>query len=158
MASNDQCEKYPDIYQTPQGSKDEIDKIKAENLKAERIYTAVKHVLENDFDFKTLPPDPQSFPGALKGKDKAQAVAIIGMIRAEWEDPSNGKSIPNTDDLLVKLPGKDEYIVIDRRFVDSVVDAVKEYTASSDLFNNVFDLMLAEAAGGVPATQPPKHS
>jgi hypothetical protein len=92
----------------------------------------------------------------LKGKDRAQVVAILGLIHADnWEDPSNGKISPNTDDILVKGAGKDEFIVIDRRFIDAVVDAVKEYTASSDLYNNVFDLMLAEAAEGVPAQQPP---
>ena len=156
MASHDECEKYPDIYQTPKGSKDEVAKITAENLKNERIYMAVKHVLESDFDFKTLPPEPVAFPGMLKGKDRAQVVAILGLIHADnWEDPSNGKISPNTDDILVKGAGKDEFIVIDRRFIDAVVDAVKEYTASSDLYNNVFDLMLAEAAEGVPAQQPP---
>jgi hypothetical protein len=156
MANQNECEKYPDIYQTPTGSKEEVDRIKRENEKNERIYMAIKSVLETDFDFKALPPDPQSFPGGLKGKEKAQVVSIVGLIKTEWEDPSNGKFSPNTDDAVVKGAGKDEYFVIDRRFIDSVVDAVKEYTSSSDLFNNVFDLMLAEAAGGVPATPPHK--
>lgn len=156
MANQDECERYPDIYQTPKGSKDEIAKINAENLKNERIYMAVKHVLESDFDFKSLPQDPQTFPGTLKGKDKSQVVAIIGLIHADnWEDPTNGKSSPNTDDVLIKGAGKDEHFVIDRRFIDAVVDAVKEYTGSSELYNNVFDLMLAEAAEGVLANRPP---
>jgi hypothetical protein len=159
MANPDDCEKYPDIYQTPKGSKDEIAKINAENLKNERIYMAVKHVLEGDFDFKPLPQDPQDFPGTLKGKDKAQVVAILGLIHADnWEDPSNGKVSANTDDAVVKGAGKDDYFVIDRRFIDAVVDAVKEYTASSELYNNVFDLMLAEAAEGVLANRPPSKA
>ena len=156
MANQDECEKYPDIHQTPTGSPEERAKIEATNLKNERIYMAVKHVLESDFDFNGVPHDPTSFPGTLKGKDRAQVAAILGLIHADnWEDPSNGKISPNTDDLLVKGAGKDEFFVIDRRFIDAVVDAVKEYTASSDLYNNVFELMLAEAAEGVSATRPP---
>jgi len=159
MANNDDCEKYPDIYQAPKGSAEERAKIEAQNHKNERIYMAIKHVLEKDFDFKALPADPVSFPGTLKGKDRAQVAAIVGVIHADnWEDPSNGKASPNSDDIVVRGAGKDESFVIDRRFIDAVVDAVKEYTAASDLYNNVFELMLAEAAEGVSATRPPSKA
>jgi hypothetical protein len=150
MANND-CEKYPDIYESPPDKPAfERERIEERNKRNANIYMAIKAVLEKDFGIKTMPPEPDKFPGGLKGKELAQVTAILGIIHADnWEDPSNGKSEANTDDSFVD--GK----VIDRRFVDAVVEAVKEYTASSDLYNNVFTLMLAEAAEGVSPTRPP---
>jgi hypothetical protein len=150
-----ECEEYPDIYRPiPPGTpSDEAKKIETQNEVNERLYLAVRYVLRRDFDLKdAIPAEPKSFPGKLSDEDKAQFVGILGLIHADnWEDPSNGKRAPGPDDVLVRGDGKNETFVIDRRFIDSVVDAVKEYTASSELFNNVYKLMREEAGTGPDA-------
>ena len=145
------CEHFYDVYEKPgtQTGKD-LEELNKRNKRNARIYKAVRVVLEKDFNIKSMPPRPEDFPGGLKDKEKdlAQVVAILGVIHADnWQDPSNGKTSPNPDDLL----DEDKHVV-DRRFVDAVVDAVKEYTSASDLFSNVFELMLAEAAEGPSST------
>lgn len=159
MTTTQDCEEYPDIYRPiPSGTpKDEAAKQKAQNDKHERLYLAVRHVLKRDFDFKDrIPEEPQNFPGQLSDKDKAQFVSILGIIHTEWEDPTNGKDLPGPDDVLVRGDARNETFVIDRRFIDSVVDAVKEYTSSSELFNNVFKLMREEAAEGLDSSTKPR--
>jgi hypothetical protein len=153
MATQQECEEYPDIFRPiPSGTpKDEAAKLKADNDRNERLYLAVRQVLKRDFDFKDrIPEEPQNFPGQLSTKDKAQFTAILGIIHADnWEDPSNGKTAAGPDDIIVRGDAKNENFIIDARFVEAVVDAVKEYTASSDLFNNVYALMRDEASVGV---------
>ncbi|MEO8551202.1 MAG: hypothetical protein ABI678_14565 [Kofleriaceae bacterium] len=156
MATQPECKHFNDIYEKPPklngdnpSSKKDHDAVVDRNNRNARIYRAVAVVLEKNF--KTILPDkPEDFPGKLEDQDLAKASAILGLILADnWQDPSNGKTLANADD----LPGKDG--VIDRRFIDAVVDAVKEYTTASDLYNNVFKLMIAEAAEGpsaAPAT------
>ena len=153
MATQQECEEFPDIFKPiPSGMpRDEAAKIKAENDRNERLYLAVRQVLKRDFDFRDrIPEEPQNFPGQLSSKDKAQFTGILGIIHADnWEDPSNGKESPGADDIVVRGDAKNENFVIDRRFIDAVVEAVKEYTASSELFNNVYALMREEASNGL---------
>ena len=148
-----ECEVFPDIFKPiPSGTpKDVSDKLKKENDRAERLYLAVRLVLQRDFDFgERVPEEPKDFPGKLQTKEKAQFVGILGIILADnWEDPTNGKDLPGPDDIVVRGDSKNENFVVDRRFIDAVVDAVKEYTASSDLYNNVYDLMRDEASRGL---------
>jgi hypothetical protein len=152
MATQVECKHFNDVYEKPP---EVIPKnpasVEAHRLVVERndrnakIYGAVQAVLENNFKI-VLPDKAEDFPGKLEGTDLAKAVAILGLIHADnWQDPSNGKTVPTSED----LSGKDG--VIDRRFIDAVVDAVKEYTTASDLYNNVFKLMIAEAAEGPSA-------
>jgi len=162
------CLQFHDIFESPQGKpKDVALQIKQRNTRNELIYKAVRHVLKHDFDFKDrIPVEPTSFPTAqLADSDRAQFIAILGIIQADnWEDPRNGKERPSVDDVFVDGteagstatwdwkgdPGKPiTEFVIDRRFVDAVVEAVKEYTASSKLFNNVYKLMREEASEGL---------
>jgi hypothetical protein len=156
MANKDDCDKFPDIYQKlPNPAPPENDPVRIRHDQQVARYRAIKAVLENDFNFKDLPHDAVDFPGKLQGDDLARVCAIFGIINADnWQDPSNGKVKPNADD--IQLDGANGP-VIDRRFIDAVVDAVKEYTSSSTLYNHVFSLMTAEAAkGGPQATQPTK--
>lgn len=149
MAKQSVCDRFNDVFEQipPNATKVEKKAIEDRNRTNARIYHAVKDVLERDFSIKTMPPSPEQFPGGLKDskEDLAKVTAILGLIHADnWQDPANGKTVPNTDDIV----GTDGSI-IDRRFIDAVVDAVKEYTTASKLFNNVFELMIAEAAEGV---------
>jgi hypothetical protein len=149
----DQCLQYQDIFEEiPSGtSAEETKTIKARNEKNERLYKAVRYVLKNNFDLKdAIPEDPKSFATAkLADADRAQFIAILGLMQADnWDDPRNGKERPSPDDLLYPGHSKETAFVIDRRFVDAVVDAVKEYTAASKLFNNVFALMRDESSEG----------
>ena len=150
------CKDFYDIYDSsgdkkeghpePKLTDEERAALKDKNDRNEKLYRAVAEILKEDFKI-VLPPDPKQFPGSLKGEALAQAVAILGIIQADnWQDPANGKTSPNSEDRPI---GKHD--VIDRRFIDAVVDAVKEYTSSSHLYNRVFELMLAEAAQGVQA-------
>ena len=149
MANNSDCDKFPDIYDPlPIPEPPPTDPAQHRFKQQQAIYRAVKTVLENDFKFKDIPNEPKDFPGKLTGDALARVCAIFGIINADnWQDPSNGKTKPNTDD--VQLDGTTGP-VIDRRFIDAVVDAVKEYTSSAGLFNDVFTLMQAEAAMGAP--------
>ena len=151
MANNSDCDKFPDIYEplNPDAKKGDPEYVRFERQEAR--YRAVKKVLEDDFKFKDVPNEGKDFPGKLTGDGLARMCAIFGIINADnWQDPSNGKTKPNTDDFQFPgvngVPGD----VIDRRFIDAVVDAVKEYTSSAGLFNDVFTLMQAEAAMGAP--------
>lgn len=156
MANHNECARFNDVHEEPgnQTSDEERKKLVERNEENARIYAAVREVLEKDFAIKSMPQKPEQFPGGLKGKELAQISAILGIIHADnWKDPSNGKKSPNTDDIV-----GEGGTVIDRRFIDAVVDAIKEYTAASDLFNNVFELMIAEAAEGVSPARSPGSS
>lgn len=151
----DQCMQFQDIHEgIPDGTSEEMTKtIKRRNKKNARLYRAVRHVLKHNFDLKdAVPEHPKDFAQAsskLNPDDTSQFIAILGLIKADnWDDPSNGKEKPSPDDLMHTGPGDDMTFVIDRRFVDAVVEAVKEYTAASKLFNNVYKLMRDEAAEG----------
>jgi hypothetical protein len=155
MATQVECKHFNDIYEKPPkpvpgnpSSERDHQGLIDRNLRNAKIYRAVAVVLEKNFK-TVLPAEPEHFPGDLKDNDLAKASAILGLIHADnWQDPSNGKTLANADD----LPGKDG--VIDRRFIEAVVDAVKEYTSASDLYNNVFKLMIAEAAEGFSPPAP----
>jgi hypothetical protein len=151
----EQCLQFRDIYEheeTPSGaSPDEIKAIKARNEENERVYKAVRYVLKHNFDLKdAIPEDPKSFATAkLADADVAQFIAILGLMKADnWSDPRNGKVKASVDDLTYPGHSTETSFVIDRRFVDTVVEAVKEYTAASKLFNNVYKLMRDEANEG----------
>lgn len=155
MANHNDCDLFNDVYEKPRdnASTTELAALKERNAANSRIYFAVRKVLEKNFNITTMPPEPDKFPGGLKGDSLAQVSAILGIIHADnWQDPSNGKTSPNTDDMQA-----DDKHVIDRRFIDAVVDAVKSYTSSSDLYKKIFQLMVAEAGQGVsPAPNSPK--
>lgn len=149
----EQCLQYHDIYEEiPSGASDqEAQAIKDRNQKNGRLYKAVRYVLKQNFDLKdTLPEEPKSFATAkLSDTDRAQFIAILGIIHADnWDDPRNGKDRPSTDDVVYPGHSAETAFVIDRRFIDAVVEAVKEYTAASKLFNNVYKLMRDEATEG----------
>jgi hypothetical protein len=146
MTMAEQCVQFPDIFeQIPKGTpKDERKIIEERNAKNERLYKAVRYILKTNFDLKDqIPAEPEDFAGAqLSSTERAQFVAILGIIQADnWDDPRNGKDKPSVDDAYVRGDKGEAAFVIDRRFIDAVVEAVKEYTASSKLFNNVYELM-----------------
>jgi hypothetical protein len=156
----EQCLQYQDIHEEiPSGaSADEVRAIKKRNEKNERLYKAVRYVLKHNFDLKdAIPEDPKSFATAkLSDGDRAQFIAILGLIQADnWDDPRNGKERPSTDDAMYPGHSVETSFVIDRRFIDAVVEAVKEYTAASKLFNNVYKLMRDEATEGFDK---PRHA
>jgi hypothetical protein len=157
MANNSDCDTFPDIYDPlPNPEPPATDPAQVRYKQQQAIYRAVKKVLEDDFKFKDIPNEPKDFPGKLTGDNLSRVCAIFGIINADnWLDPSNGKIKPNTDD--VQLDGVNGP-VIDRRFIDAVVDAVKEYTSSAALFNDVFTLMQAEAAKGAPTASNSKST
>lgn len=161
MATND-CEDYPDIFEEPKANAtaEERARFKEKNDSRERIYLAVRDVLRKDFGISGIPEEPQNFKGStMKDEDRAQFTAILGLILADnWDDPTNGKTEPGADDRMHRGDAKNERFVIDRRFIEAVVDAVKEYTASSELFNKVFKLMRAEAAEGLNKPRTPSPS
>jgi len=155
----EQCLQYQDIHEEfPSGASEEVRQaIHDRNEKNARLYRAVRWVLKKNFDVKdAIPEDPKSFATAkLADPDVAQFIAILGIIKADnWDDPSNGKEAPSSDDLMFRGASPKASFVIDRRFVNAVVEAVKEYTASSDLFNNVYKLMRDEAAEGFGKPKP----
>lgn len=155
----EQCLQYQDIHEEiPSGASEDVrHTIQLRNEKNDRLYRAVRWVLKKNFDVKdAIPEDPKSFATAkLADSDVAQFIAIIGLIKADnWDDPTNGKDSPSSDDLMFRGPNAKTSFVIDRRFVNAVVEAVKEYTAASDLFNNVYKLMRDEAAEGFGKPKP----
>ncbi|MFT3696810.1 MAG: hypothetical protein QM831_26955 [Kofleriaceae bacterium] len=156
----DECKIYNDVYEKPPEKDSErklsdhdLELLNERNKANAKLYRASVKVLKDDFGI-VLPQEPTQFPGTLTGNELARAVAVLGIIHADnWQDPSNGKTIANSDDFIA-----DDKTVIDRRFIDAVVDAVKEYTAQSALYNNVFKLMSAEAAEGSASAPPAQKS
>lgn len=168
------CLHFHDIYENPKDKPKDLQKeIRRRNFNNELIYKAVRYVLKNDFDlFKSaaassttptcmIPVEPSDFaPEKLSDNERVQFIGILGILQADnWEDPRNGKEKPSLDDVFVA--GDDAgstappdggpaitRFVIDRRFIDAVVEAVKEYTASSKLWSNVYQMMRAEASEG----------
>jgi hypothetical protein len=147
--ADETCLQYPDIYEELPGDATEL--MKEKHAGKVRVYRAVRHVLKENFNLGgSIPEDPKGFATAapkLPRADVAQFAGILGLIKADnWEDSTNSKAKPSADDLT--YPNVEKF-VIDRRFVEAVVEAVKEYTAASKLFNKVYDLMHDEAAKGL---------
>ncbi|MBX3160374.1 MAG: hypothetical protein KF773_30700 [Deltaproteobacteria bacterium] len=146
------CLQFHDIWEKPSGQTGEAkDKLDERNAVSAKLYRAVRFVLRANFHLSdTVPEEPDAFATAHLGDaDRAQFVGILGLIRADnWTDPTNGKTRPSTDDLYFRGHTEKQSFVIDRRFVDAVVEAVKEYTANSALFHNVYKLMRDEALAG----------
>jgi hypothetical protein len=147
----DQCLQFNDVFEVPSGSDEDQKNATKRNERNDKLYRAVRYVLKTNFDLKdNIPEDPKSFATAqLPDTDRAQFIGILGLIQADnWTDPSNGKIKQSPDDLFYRGATLETSFVIDRRFVDAVVEAVKEYTASSKLFNNIYKLMRDEAVAG----------
>jgi hypothetical protein len=148
MQSKDKdCEEFPDIYKRApdNATKAQREQIKRQNELHERMYWAVRYVLQKDFGFQIdLPEHPRDFPGNLDDRERAQFAAIYGILLADnYQDPSLGKSKPVGDDIIIKAPegAQQSTILIARRFADAVVAAVQEYTARAQLFNKVFGFL-----------------
>jgi hypothetical protein len=139
------CPSFPDIFQpTPHGaSAEERKRIKRLNDERERVYRAVRHVLESNFGFRdALPAEPKDFPGSVDANGTARFCAVYGQLLADnWNDPSLGRSTALADDLIVSGGAGQDAVIVSRRFVDAVVEAVKEHAAHAKLFLNVFGFL-----------------
>jgi len=155
MIHNPKCDSFPDIWQDPRG-----DEAKRQaNIAHRRVYQAARYILTHDFrrDLEDkIPKEPKDFPGnpsQLLEEDIAMMVAVHGILIADNWDPSMGKTTPTQGDLPEKVDG----MVVDRRFVEATVAAVKEYTSQNDLFNQCFQLLKTETAPPpAPATTYPE--
>ena len=153
---DDNCLQFQDIherYPSKDPPKEVRDAVDERNRKNHLVYRAVRWVLTKNFHLNAaIPEKPQDFATAatkLPPADVTQFTAILGLMRADnWDNPTNGKTKASEDDLTYRGANEDTSFVIDRRFVDAVVEAVKEFTAASDLFNNVYTLMRDEATEG----------
>jgi len=159
MTHNPKCDSFPDIWQDPGTPVDETKR--QANIAHRRVYQAARYILIHDFrrDLENkIPREPKDFPGnpsQLSDEDIALVVAVHGILIADNWDPSMGKMTPTQGDLPEKVDG----MVVDRRFVEATVAAVKEYTSQNDLFNQCFRLLKTETApSAAPPTYPPKYT
>lgn len=114
---------------------------------------------------RIIPPDPKDFPAdesILNKELKCAFASIYGMMNADnFIDPSLGRyGEANGKDILIKDPpeldGPDSSEVIgvieeasfraDRRFVEKVVDCVKEFNANRELYCTVLDVVIDESS------------
>jgi len=166
------CYKFPDIWLDliPAPTDSESQKKRAEDsARRARLYAATLTVLTKNFCVETrnIPVKPKDFeydtdqadtarhgPAAKKYKqDIVEMASIIGLLLASgWEDPSIGKTHSDDGDLDDQKTWDGKTFIADRRFVDAVVAAVKEYTAYETakdkidgLFTRTFDLLVKKA-------------
>jgi hypothetical protein len=145
-ASTDkECPKFPDIFESlqgvPEGKKEEV---RQRNEQRERVYRAVRHLLKEHFGFDDgAPPEPRQFPSARMNEAQiARFTAVYGqMVADNWTDPSLGRPVPGTDDIEIDGGSNSPRIVVARRFIDAVVEAVQDYTANADLFKKVYGFL-----------------
>jgi len=140
-----ECPRFPDIYESLQGVPEaKKEEVRQRNQQRERVYRAVRHILKENFGFDDgVPPEPSHFPGSrMTDAQIARFTAVYGQIVADnWTDPSLGRPFPGTDDIEVDGGGNSPRIVVARRFIDAVVEAVQDYTAHADLFKKVFGFL-----------------
>jgi hypothetical protein len=144
----DSCAKFPDIFEDipDHARRDERERIEAANKQHERLYRAVRYILIHNFGLKDgVPVNPRDFAGSpnLTQNERARFAGVYGQILADnWTDPSLGRQFKVDGDLEVPGPdGKDDVILVSRRFVDATVSAVQEYAANTELFHKVFGFM-----------------
>jgi hypothetical protein len=165
------CYKFPDIWLDliPAPADKDSQRIrKEEKERRARVYAATLSVLTNnfcvhdvnipvhpqDFEYDTDKADSAKHPATAKKykQDILEMASIIGLLLGGgWEDPSMGKTKPVDGDLEAKTWDGNPFVA-DRRFVDAVVAAVKEYTAyetvkagTVGLFARTFDLLVQKA-------------
>lgn len=158
MTDDSMCDSFPDIYQQPPPPGDpNYDKIVRANEAHRKVYQAARYILINDFrPGLAIPLLPQDFPGNvgdLSEAEIAMVTAVHGMLISDNWDPTMGKSKPSQGDLTIDVNGS--RMVVDRRFIDATVAAVKEYTSENDLFNQCFELLKTEAETKPPGPPSP---
>jgi hypothetical protein len=149
-----ECLEFPDIYETPPKQGPDQARIEKLNAQRARLYRAVRYILNENFGFRDgVPADPSHFPGSrLNASETARFCAVYGQLLAEnWTDPSLGRQVPADGDLLVG--SGDTAIIVTRRFVEAVVDAVKNHAANAQLFLNVFGFLRDTGADAAESRQ-----
>ncbi len=148
------CERYEDLLAMyPQGaSKKERDNYDKANKIRVRFFRAVRYLLKNRFAFAGQIPDPPDPPlskkelaeDLLHGLDdpqKTNFLAVAGYLLANsLADPLAGKTEETLgpDDIKKDKDDTGHPVYIARRFVDAAVDAVQEYNAHKDLYQEVY--------------------
>src|SRR5262245_8518810 len=154
MASDN--ETHPDLYRDPSKILDpaELNKVIEGNVRHERLYQAVKYVLNEELGLlkHTLPERFDHYPSKdMSREQRAQFGAVYGIMVADnFEDPSLGKKKRSSDDALtppytsVATPGKThkDTVIVTRRFANAVVEAVQEHTSRAKLYESVYKFML----------------
>ena len=160
MSNKTVCEEYPDIFRKPPpgASTSEVTRIHAQNEEQNRLYQAIRYLLENDFGIRGLPALSRDFPGSLYDDEKARFLAVYGLLCADkYTDPSLGKDKQASDDQVFEaddLLGRRRPVIIARRFADAVVRSVQEYTARAELFKKVFTYLKQEGRSSTPPSHP----
>jgi hypothetical protein len=162
MAHNPACDSFPDIWQDPGPITDpNHDAVVKANELHGKVYKAARYILVSDFNAPPVIPEaPEDFPGnpgQLTDSQIAMMATVHGVLTADDREPTMGKlkPVPGNGDLYIDVGGGAQ-IVVDKRFVDATVAAVKEYTTQAPLFNKCFDELKAESVqGGAPQAQPP---
>jgi hypothetical protein len=153
-----ECPKFPDIYESLQDVQEPRKKeVRERNEQRERVYRAVRHILKENFGFDDgVPAEPRHFPGSrMTDPHIARFTAVYGQIVADnWTDPSLGRPAPGADDIEVDGGGNSPPIVVARRFIDAVVEAVQDYTAHADLFRRVFGFLRETGTDGDHHSRP----
>jgi hypothetical protein len=141
------CDQFPDIFThlPKNASPQEINTTNTNNDAQQKLYTAVRFLLLNRFNYQGQLPDLTE-DVECRGNDPAFPffISVYGMLISDsFTDPSMNKTVSGSDDLRIPNATNDpaKAIIIARRFVDQVVQLVAEFQASSDLFTNVYKLL-----------------
>src|SRR6266545_2783391 len=90
-ADETKCDPFPDLYRTPSGTPDEKKAIEDGNALHQKLYSAVAHILVNDFRFNPkIPHLASGFPGTLSPDDEQPFfLGVYGLLLADnWQQPS----------------------------------------------------------------------
>lgn len=150
------CTQYPDIYDhdVENATGEEKAALVAKNAAQQRVYTAVRYLLNKlfKFDQSKLPEKAEEFHtmvGNLTLDERAYFLAVYGQLVNK--DPAMGgmQSGSNQDDELAPIPPgilppiqlgqpSPTFVRIVPKFKELLVDAVKVYVGHSELFRDCF--------------------
>lgn len=154
------CEHYEDLLAAyPTGaSQQEMAATDEANGTRVRFFRSVRYLLRNRFAFSGIIPDPPDPPltpkelaadllHGLEDSEKANFLAVAGVLLANnFTDPLVGKSDETlgSDDIKKDKDDAGHPVRIARRFVEATVDAVQEYNAHKDLYQQVYLILKDE--------------
>ncbi|XXF81318.1 hypothetical protein P2318_16625 [Myxococcaceae bacterium GXIMD 01537] len=156
-------EVYPDIFTDPSKvPASEQPAVLQKNEERRRLYLATRFLLGRHFAIPEshLPENPADFPPPLSGpitaEQKLTFLGVYGLLQAKnFVDPSMGRN-PNVpagpDDLSIDIPLPVTEVkllrlgslIIVPRFVEAMVESVKEFTAHRALFDRILPVLQEE--------------
>jgi hypothetical protein len=148
--------RFPELFVHPSdgNTPDEQSEIVRANKKRQRFYRAVRYLLSRDFGVTGLPLTAEGFAtfakvghnGAISPPAALRMIGVMGNVlkNNSGGDPLFGRPADTrwNDDIVTRDDGPP--VRIAKRFADSVVAAMQEYTSRADLYAETQKLLARE--------------